>query len=98
MIEVISSPWSFPLVVVTGNHKKRMCVDLTALNRITKKDNYSITNSEDLLNRVGSAKIMTTLDFFSGYWQILLNDSDQEKATFVTSKATYCFKVMLFTF
>lgn len=96
MIEPVRSPWSFPLVVAIRNGKRRMCVDFTALNKVTKKDNYPLPNPEDLLMKIGYAKVMSTLDLFSGFWQIPLANEDREKATFVTTDGTYCFNVMPF--
>ena len=36
------------------------------------------------------------MDTFSRYNQILMDEEDQEKTSFVTSKGLYCYKVMLF--
>ena len=36
------------------------------------------------------------MDTFSGYNQIKMNESDQEKTSFVTSQGLFCYKVMLF--
>ena len=36
------------------------------------------------------------MDAFSGYNQILMNEEDQKKTSFVTSQGLYCYKVMPF--
>ena len=36
------------------------------------------------------------MDAFSGYSQIKLDETDQEKTSFVTSQCLFCYKVMLF--
>ena len=40
--------------------------------------------------------LLTFLDAFSGYNQILMKEEDQEITAFVTSKGLYCYKVMPF--
>jgi hypothetical protein len=36
------------------------------------------------------------MDAFSGYNQIMMDDADQEKTSFITSKGLFCYKVMPF--
>ena len=36
------------------------------------------------------------MDAFSGYNQIMMDESDQEKTFFITSKRLFCYKVMPF--
>ena len=41
-------------------------------------------------------KLLTFMDAFSGYNQILMAEEDQEKTAFVTSQGLYCYRVMSF--
>ena len=41
-------------------------------------------------------KLLTFMDAFSGYNQILMAEEDQEKTAFVTSQGLYCYRVMPF--
>ena len=41
-------------------------------------------------------EMLSFMDAFSGYHQIQMDPSDQEKTAFVTSQGTYCYKVMPF--
>ena len=36
------------------------------------------------------------MDAFSGYNQIMMDENDQEKTSFITSRELFCYKVMLF--
>ena len=36
------------------------------------------------------------MDAFSGYNQIMMNEDDKEKTSFITSKGLFCYKVMPF--
>jgi hypothetical protein len=48
------------------------------------KENYPLPNMEHLLQRVTGAGMMSMLDGFSGYNQVLLKREDQLKTTFTT--------------
>ena len=36
------------------------------------------------------------MDAFLGYIQIVMDEADQEKTSFITSRGLFCYKVMLF--
>jgi hypothetical protein len=62
----------------------RLCIDFRNLNHACIKDNYPLPNMDTLLQRVTSSKIMSMLDGFSGYNQVLVRKEDQNKTTFTT--------------
>ena len=69
------SPWSSPVVLVrkkTG--ELRFCIDLRTLNARTEKDAYSLPHIEDSLDSLNGAKIFSSLDLKSGYWQVELEE------------------------
>lgn len=74
----------------------RFCVDYRALNSVTKPDVFLLPRIDDLLNKLGQSKYFTMLDLKSGYWQIKVDASSQEKTAFVTQRALYEFCVMSF--
>ena len=41
-------------------------------------------------------KLLTFMEVFSGYNQIIMDEEDQEKTAFITSQGLYCYKVMPF--
>ena len=91
------SPWASPVVVVSKkNGKQRLCVDYRKLNALTKKDAYPIPRIDDMLSAMERAKWFTTLDLASGYWQVEMDRSDQEKTAFIVKQGTYEFTVMPF--
>jgi len=71
-------------------------VDYRKVNAITKKDAYPIPRIDDMLSAMQGAKWFTTLDLASGYWQVEMNPSDQEKTAFIVQQGTYEFTVMPF--
>ena len=71
VIEPSKSGWSFPVVLVPkkgGN--VRLCVDYHRLNSATKVDNYPMPRIEDLIDRLGKARFISTIDLTKGYWQV----------------------------
>jgi hypothetical protein len=73
-----------------------LCVDFRNLNQLSLKDNYPLSNMEHLLQRVTGAGMMSMLDGFSGYNQVLLKREDQHKTTFTTPWGTFMYLRMPF--
>ena len=61
------------------------------MNTSRLKDNYPLPDMETLLQRVTGSGMMSMLDGFSGYNQVLVNKEDQHKTTFTTPWGTYKF-------
>ena len=77
------SKWIANLVVVRNKNREiRLYVDFRNLNKCSKKDNYPLPKMEHLLQRVLGASVMSFLDGFSGYNQVVVHPDDQEKTTF----------------
>lgn len=74
----------------------RFCVDDRFLNHLMKGDRCSIPKIKEIFDDLIGALFFTTLDLFSGYWQIDLSEGFQEKTTFVWRFGTFLFEVMLF--
>lgn len=54
------------------------------LNAISEMDAYPIPRIDDLIDRIGEAKFITTLDLSRGYWQVKVRAEDQPKTAFTT--------------
>jgi hypothetical protein len=74
----------------------RLCVNFRNLNQLSLKDNYPLPNMEHLLQRVIGAGMMSMLDGFSGYNQVLVKREDQLKSAFTTSWGTFMYLRMPF--
>ena len=83
-------------MVKKANGKWRMCVDFTNLNKACPKDIYPFPRIDLLIDSTVGHQLLSFMEAFSGYNQIKLEESDQEKTSFVISQGLFCYKVMLF--
>eukprot|EP00253_Pinus_taeda_P032279 PITA_32279 len=91
------SKWIANLVVVRKkNGEIRLCVDFRNLSKCSKKDNYPLPKMEHLLQKFSGARVMSFLDGFSGYNQIVVHPEDQEKTSFTTPWGTFMYSKMPF--
>lgn len=51
---------------------------------------------DQMLDQIGNANYITTLDLAKGYWQVPMADEDQEKTAFSHPMGLYQFTVMPF--
>uniref|UniRef100_A0A2N9I2V6 Reverse transcriptase domain-containing protein n=1 Tax=Fagus sylvatica TaxID=28930 RepID=A0A2N9I2V6_FAGSY len=95
--EVFYPDWLANVVMVKKSTGKwRMCVDFTDLNKACPKDSFPLPRIDQLVDSTAGHKLLTFMDAFSGYNQIVLDESDQEKTSFITSRGLFCYKVMPF--
>ena len=92
-----SSPYSFPVVVVPKKDKEnRFCVDYRQLNKVTRKDGYPLPRIDDTIDALHGAQFFSTLDLFSGYWQVEIDEKDKHKMAFVCEYGQYEYNRMPF--
>ena len=95
--EVYYPDWLANVVTVKkANENWRMCVDFTNLNKACPKDSYPLPRIDTLVDSTARHQLLSFMDAFSGYNQIRMDKSDQEKTSFVTSQGLFCYKVMPF--
>ena len=95
--EVYYPDWLANVVMVKkSNGKWRMCVDFTDLNKACPKDSFPLPRIDQLVDSTAGHKLLTFMDAFSGYNQIMMDEGDQEKTSFITSNRLFCYKVMPF--
>lgn len=95
--EVRYSTWLSNVVMVKkSNGKWRMCTDYTNLNKNCPKDAYPLPTIDWLVNGIVRHHLLSFLDTYSRYNQIHMHPWDEEKTTFITKLANYCYQVMPF--
>lgn len=87
------SPWAAPTVYLRKKDGNiRICVDYRRLNALTRKDAYFLPRTEESLNALGQAKLFSTLDLVSGYWQVAMDPKDRQKTAFTTPMGLFEFQ------
>uniref|UniRef100_A0A5S6QV55 RNA-directed DNA polymerase n=1 Tax=Trichuris muris TaxID=70415 RepID=A0A5S6QV55_TRIMR len=82
-IKPSNSPWMAPAVyTLKPSGEVRICVDYRELNKRTRKDAYPLPLPDDVFDRITDAKIFSTLDMQSGFWQIPVSPQDMDKTAF----------------
>ena len=97
VIEESNSLWAAEVVLVRKKDGSfRFCVDYRSLNNVTVKDAYPLPKIDETLDSLTGAKCFSTLDLYSGYWQVGVEDSDKPKTAFITRKGPFQFRVLPF--
>lgn len=95
--EVHYSEWLSNMVMVKKESGKWiMCVYFTDLNKACPKDSFPIPKIDQLVDTTAGHELLSFMDFFSGYNQILMFPLNQEKMSFITHQRNYCYQVMSF--
>ena len=74
----------------------RLCVDNRRLNTVSKVDAYPMPRIDDLIDNLGKAKYISTLDLSRGYWQVPMEKAAQAKTAFASPFGLFQFKRMPF--
>lgn len=96
IIEPSFSEWSNPIVMVKKpNGKYRFCLDFRKVNGVSKKDAYPLPNMNGILDKLRSARYISTIDLSQAYFQIPLAKESREITAFsIPGKGLYHFTRM----
>jgi hypothetical protein len=88
-----TSPMASPLVCVLkgpgGRDGVRLAVDFRYLNKYSISDAFPVPDIQEVIQKIGNARYISTFDANSGYWQIKIKESDQWKSAFVCGDELY---------
>ncbi len=97
VIEPSRSPWSSPIVLVPKpDGTLRFCNDYRRLNEVSQFDGYPIPRVDELLDCLGRARYISTLDLTKGYWQVPLSENAKLKTAFSTPSGHWQFRTLPF--
>jgi hypothetical protein len=92
-----TSPWTSPeLMIRKPDDGIRFCIDYRRLDAVTVKDRYPMPLIDDILDVLGKAKLFSTMDIASGYWNVPMTASSVEKTAFTCKYGLFVWLVMPF--
>ena len=88
------SQWIANVVPVPKKHGTiRVCVDFRYLNKASLKNDFPLPHLDILVDNTVDHALLSFMDGFSRYNQILMAPEDREKTTFITQWGVYCYRV-----
>ena len=95
LIEPSTSPYGASVLFVNKpDGSLRMCLDYRLLNSQTQKNRYPLPRTDQIMDQLRKAKVFSSMDLQSGYYQIRINPEDVPKTAFRTPFGHYQFKVL----
>nr|GEZ11425.1 reverse transcriptase domain-containing protein [Tanacetum cinerariifolium] len=76
-------------LLVTGWH---VCINYRILNEATSKDHFPLPFMDQMLERLARNQYYCFLNSFYGYFQISIDQKDQEKTTFTCPYGTFAYR------
>jgi len=91
------SEWASPIVTVKKlDGSIRLCVDYKKLNAVTTPAPFYMPTIEEILEKAGTAAIISTVDLNKGYYRVGMKTDDIGKTAFVCHKGHFEFLRMPF--
>ena len=97
VIKESRSPYNSPLLLVPKKDGSwRLVIDFRKLNSHTVPDRMPMPILDEVLANLGGAKVFSSIDLVSGYYQVPLDDSSKHLTAFSTHREHLQFEVMPF--
>jgi len=74
----------------------KLCIHFRNLNKVSLKDIYALPKMDHILQRIIGSSMISLLDGFSGYNQVLVLPNDQDKTSLTTPWGTFMYVKMPF--
>lgn len=82
-----TSPMASPIVCIlkgpAGKDGVRIVCDFRYFNKYNVSDAYPVVEIQDIIQRIGYSRYLSTYDCSSGYWQIEISPDDRWKTGFI---------------
>ena len=76
VIQPSNSEWAFPIVMVKKKDGSLcFCVDYCRLKSVVTTNAYPMPRVDELIDCLGNAKFIPTLDLTRGYWLVLMEEA-----------------------
>ncbi|GMF43383.1 unnamed protein product [Phytophthora fragariaefolia] len=95
LIRPSTSPWASPVLVIRKpDGGIRFCIDYRKWNTVTVKYCYLMPLIDDTLDVLSGARLFSTIDIASGYWNVPMHDNSVSKTAFTCKYGLYKWMVM----
>lgn len=92
-----ASGWYFPVVIVSKKDgTPRFYVDYRSLNSVMKPYKWPLPRIKENFDELAGGQWLTTLDLFSSYWKIMLQDGVKEENNYIRRFRNLNFEVIPF--
>lgn len=93
IIEESTSPLSSPIIIIPKPNKSLwLCNNFWKLNVVLEFDSYP--RVDDLIEHLGRAQFISTLNLTKGYWQVALSRKAYPKMAFTTNSGHWQYWVL----
>ena len=87
---ISTGEWSSPIVLVKKKDNTwRFCVDYRKLNAVTVKHTMALSSIDNVAEIMHGKKYFSTIDLASGFFQVALHETSQEKSGFIKPWGPY---------
>ncbi|KAF5462889.1 hypothetical protein F2P56_018857, partial [Juglans regia] len=84
------------MLVKKANDKWRMYVNFTNLNNTCRKDCFPLPQIDLIVDTTMGHRMLSFIDAYSRYNQILINPDEEEKMSFITARGLYYYSATPF--
>ena len=97
IIRESESLWASPMVTVKKpDGSARICIDFKSINAITTPLPFYMPRVEEVLEQVGTSRVISKIDLSKGYHQVPMKEEDICKTAFVSHRGKFEFVRMPF--
>ncbi len=86
----------FILFVLKANEDLRFCVNYRKLNVIFKRNRYSLSLIDEIIDKIVSCKHLTRLNIISAFNKLQMHLDNENYITFITALEAYKYKMLSF--
>ena len=92
------SYFSLVLFALKANEDLRFCIDYQKLNAITKRNRYSLSLIDEMIDKIIDCKHLTWLNIISTFNKLWMHLDSENYTTFIIALKMYKSKVLFFDF
>ncbi len=86
----------FVLFALKANEDLRFCVNYQKLNVIFKRNRYSLSLINEIINKIVNCKYLTRLNIISAFNKLRMHFDNENYITFITALEAYKYKMLSF--